>query len=86
MTVRFLRLSYFIWLIVPVTILLLYLIFGMPHMIWSYSWIDEGQGYDPFATRHYTRCTYVGPYGNFTEHPNNGKCGWVRFRKQREQA
>ncbi len=86
MTVHFLRLSYFMWLIVPAAILLIYLIFGLPHMIWSYSWIDKGQGYDPFATRYYTRCTYVGPYGNFTAHPNNGKCSWVRFRKKREQA
>ena len=69
------------WMIIPVGVYSAYLIFGLPHFIWSYSWVDEGQGYDPWAQHYYTRCTFIGPYGSFTSTPNNGKCGWVILRK-----
>lgn len=86
MRVRFLRLSYFIWIIVPILIYGAYLAFGLPHMRWSYSWQNDGQGYDPFVERYYTRCTYIGPYGSFTIYPDNGKCVWFRFYKQQGDA
>jgi hypothetical protein len=57
---------------------------GLPHGIWSYSWVDQGQGYDPLAHRWYTRCTFIGPYGSITTHPTNGRCGWVVFAKKAE--
>lgn len=82
MSVRFLRLSYFLWVLVPAGLWLVYTSYGLPHIIWSYSWLDEGQGYDPFATRYYTRCTYAGPYGNRTILPSNGQCPLIRFEKQ----
>lgn len=75
------NLRYFIWIIIPASLYLTYLIIGLPHFIWSYSWQDNGT-YDPFAERFYTRCTFIGPYGEFTiHHPDNGKCGWIVFRK-----
>ncbi len=76
------RASYFAWVIAPVCLVLGYLILGLPHVIWSYAWRDQGQGYDPHAFRYYTRCTFIGPYGAFTTYPTNGKCGWVRFFKE----
>ena len=49
------------WMIIPVGVYFAYLIFGLPHFIWSYSWVDEGQGYDPWAQRYYTRCNFHRP-------------------------
>lgn len=76
---RLFRLSYFVWLIVPVGLYAGYLGYGLPHGRFWYAWIDEGQGLDPFADRHYTHCRYFGPYGYFDFYPRNGQCAWIRF-------
>ena len=76
---RFWRLGYFAWPAVPLALYVGHLAWGLPHGRWSYSWIDEGQGYDPFADRYYTHCLYVGPYGGFDFHPVDGRCAWIRF-------
>ncbi len=55
---RFIKLSYFVWVIVSVGLWFTYDTIGLPHGIWSYSWIDQGQGMDPFAHRTYTRCRF----------------------------
>lgn len=78
---KLIRMSYFIWMLVPVMIWVGYKHYGLPHFIWSYSWVNEGQGYDPFAKRWYTRCTHVGPYGEYTASAINGKCKLVKFVK-----
>jgi len=76
------KLRYFLWVIVPLMLYGVYVSFGLPHGIWSYSFIDEGQGNSPFAHRHYTRCHFIGPYGGFTVPAEAGKCGWVKFFKE----
>lgn len=76
---RLIKPGYFLWIIVPLALYGVYAAFGLPHGIWSYSFIDEGQGHDPHADRYYTRCTFLGPYGAFTTYPTNGRCAWVRF-------
>ena len=81
MKTQFIRASYFVWIVMPVALYLGYLAYGLPHGIWSYDWRNNGT-YDPFAKRHYTRCTFIGPYGHFTTYPSNGKCGWVIFRRE----
>ena len=78
-TPRFLHASYFIWIILPVAVALFYLVFGLPSILFSYDF--RAVSHDPHARRHYTRCTYLGPYGAFTTFPNDGKCGWLRFYK-----
>ena len=79
---RLIRASYFVWIVVPLALYAVYQAYGLPHFIWSYDWRDDGQGYDPFANRYYLRCTYIGPYGAFTEHfPKNGECDWFQFHK-----
>ncbi len=79
-------LRYLVWIIVPVAIYVAYLTMGLPHFIWSYSWRDNGT-YDPFVYRYYTSCTFIGPYGSFTvPHPRGGKCGWIIFRKDHQNA
>ena len=47
MKIRLFRIIYFIWIIIPAGLYLTYLILGLPHVIWSYSWLDQGQGHDP---------------------------------------
>lgn len=74
------RASFFAWIVVPLAFYSAYSYYGLPHVIWSYAWRDAGQGYSPFAHRHYLHCTYAGPYGVFTEDAHDGACGWVRFR------
>ncbi len=87
MKVRLLRARYFVWVLVVAAFYLAWLGFGLPHLLWSYEWRDNGQGYSLYAKRFYTRCTYVGPYGALTEHfPRDGKCGWLRFQKNWEEG
>lgn len=78
---RFFKLGYFAWVVVPVGLWFTYNTIGLPHGIWSYSWIDQGQGMDPFAYRTYTRCRFIGPYGQFDEPAEFGRCAWVKFFK-----
>lgn len=80
--IRPVRVRYFIWVVVPALVYAAYLIYGLPHLAWRYTWIKTSHGYAPFAHRHYTSCTYWGPYGEFTvDNPPGGKCGWIRFYK-----
>ena len=85
--IRLIRPVYFVWVVAPVLVWLAYLTFGLPHVIWSYEWRPLGpNSFAEFSRRHYTRCTYAGPYGVFTEYPTDGTCGLVRFKKKRGTA
>lgn len=82
MRIGIVRASYFLWLIVPAGLLAATYLIGTPHLRWSYRFIDQGQGLDPFAARHYTRCTYLGWERHFTiHHPPGGHCPLIRFAK-----
>ncbi len=80
---RLLRKRYFISLVVLAALLTLNLAFGLPHLRVSYTWIDQGQGFDPYADRYYTHCVFYGPFGRFDFHPTDGSCAWVRFYKRK---
>ena len=82
---RFFKLSYLAWIVVPAGMWITYQIVGLPHVISSYSWVDEGQGMDPFAHRNYTHCRFVGAYGQFELPARNGRCGWVRFCSEEDR-
>lgn len=71
----------FLWLGLPLGLYAGYHVYGAPHVIWSYKWFDEGQGFDPFARRYYTACVFIGPQGPRRFEPISGKCGLVRFAK-----
>ena len=79
-------LLYFAWAPVAAALFAAYLAYGLPHLIWAYRWLDQGQGYDPFAPRHYTSCTYVGPYGVFEMPAEAGDCAWLVFRKSEDRG
>ncbi len=74
--------KFMFWIVVPLFLWGAHASLGLPHVRWSYSWLDEGQGIDPFAKRNFTSCTYWGPYGSFTIHPNDGNCAWLWLFKQ----
>ena len=81
----FIRPGYLVWIVLPVLLIGGYLAFGLPYVIWSYDWRPPGpNSYSDFSERHYTRCSYLGPYGLITEYPRDGTCGWVRFSKSSE--
>ncbi|MGX1499820.1 hypothetical protein ACSSV1_004880 [Labrenzia sp. MBR-25] len=82
-----LRLSYLFWLVLIGIAVLAYQLIGPPYLLWSYTWRNDGQGYDPFATRHYLRCTYLGPAGSFTIlNPKHGECPRFRFGAEGETS
>ena len=76
---RLFRLSYFVWIIPAVLLYALAGTIGAPHVIWNRTWIDRGQGYDPFAHRTYVRCSYLGAQGEVWLPAESGRCALVRF-------
>lgn len=72
----------FLWLIVPGAAYGGYVLYGLPHVIWSYSFEDNGDRYNPLAHRHYIDCTFIGPYGGFTVPAEAGRCAWVKLFKR----
>jgi len=78
-----LRWQYFFWVPVMAALFLIWLAFGTPYFIWSYSWIDHGQGQDPFANRYYTQCNYLKltdvSKSHIVRSPSNGKCSLLAF-------
>lgn len=81
--VRFFRLSFFVWIVVPIVLWLKVALVGSPHVIFSYDWTAPRQAsYGDFEARHYVRCSFLGFHGVITEFPSNGKCPWVRFAKR----
>lgn len=75
----------FLWLALPAAAYVTYVVLGLPHMIWSYSFHDNGDPYDPLAKRDYIDCTFWGPYGRFTVPADAGRCGWIAFFKPADQ-
>ncbi len=78
---RLIRASYFAWTLVPAAAFAVHQAYGLPHMLWSYDF--QGTRADS-ASRRYTRCTFVGPYGKFTVYPETGECGSVAFFKEKD--
>lgn len=72
------RPAYFVWIVVPIALYLAYQVYGWPYLNWSYDFRSAG-GYDPFAERYYTRCTYWNPTGTHTIHPSDGNCPRIKF-------
>ncbi|CTQ58148.1 hypothetical protein [Roseibium album] len=75
-------LSLFLWIAVPVAGYGLYAGKGLPHIIFAYTFDDNGARYDLSVERYYRTCTFIGPNGTFTVNANSGKCGWIKFFKK----
>jgi hypothetical protein len=75
---RLLRPAYFAWIVVPATLYAAYATLGLPHLVWSYDYANAGASW---SNTHFTRCTYLGPYGAITIRPADGSCAWVAFFK-----
>lgn len=74
-------LSLFLWIAGAALVYGLCAVHGLPHLIWSYEFRDNGDPHNPYAERYYTACTFLGPHGAFRVPASNGRCGWVRFFK-----
>ena len=74
--------SLFLWIAAPMAAYGVYVTQGLPHMTWERTFYDNGDEWNPFADRHYTRCTYIGWYGVKRTPANSGNCPWVRFFRQ----
>ena len=61
-----------------------YLHYGLPHVVWSYSFTSPRGTMDPFADRIYHSCRFIGPYGVFDRAARNGRCGWFRFFREQD--
>ncbi len=58
---------------------------ALPHVLWKYTFRDNGDQYNPLAERHYLTCTYYGPHGEITVHAEFGRCAWLkRFSSEPE--
>lgn len=75
-------LSLFVWIIGAGALFGLYATKGLPHVIFGYTFLDNGDRYNAFASRYYLTCEFVGPYGVFKVSADNGRCGWVRLFKE----
>ncbi len=82
---RPIRASYFVWIVTAAALYGAYAAFGLPHVVWSYSFQLAGTNdrWD-YAARRHTRCSFIGPYGQFITYPGNGKCPWVVFRRAQD--
>ena len=73
----------FLWLALPIAGYATYQIAGIPHAIWSYRFVDNGDRYNPYVYRHYLDCTYIGwRWHSVTVPAKAGRCPWVRFFHQ----
>ena len=80
---RFGILRYGVWVPVLGLLYLAFVSWGIPHLAFNYTYLDDGRGYEPFAPgRWYTSCTYIGYYGHFHYEAENGTCPWFKFYKQ----
>ena len=74
---RIFRLSYFVWLIIPISIYGIYQTIGSPHVFWNYQYVGT-QRANSFS---YTACSYIGPTGEFWSSADGGDCSPIKFRK-----
>lgn len=70
-----------LWIAAPFAAYGTYAAKGLPHVIFQYTFADNGHPYDLAVSRHYLTCTFWGPYGTFRVAAQDGRCGWVRFFK-----
>ena len=82
MTAKLKYLSLFVWIGGAAAVYGLYLSYGTPHIIWSYTFQDNGDPFNPYAGRFYTSCSFYGSTGLHKVPAQNGRCGWVRFFKE----
>jgi hypothetical protein len=81
MKLRYLRILYFAWLLVPPVIYMAVATHGLPHLVWKTQGINYPSG------RFHSRCTYVGPYGTYTvQFPKAGDCPIIRLFKSEGRA
>lgn len=69
----------FVWLLVPAGLCLAVIFWGTPHLALSYRFYDNGDVYNPLATRTYISCDYLGLSGWHTVPATAGQCPWIKM-------
>ncbi|KIC51050.1 hypothetical protein [Tateyamaria sp. ANG-S1] len=49
-----------LWIAVPFLAVAAHNTFGSPHLLFSYTFLDNGDAHNPTVARQYTSCTYYG--------------------------
>ncbi|MDJ0826433.1 MAG: hypothetical protein QNJ16_13085 [Rhodobacter sp.] len=73
---RFVR--FFLWVVPLAVVLLLWNGAGSLYVIRNYEFLNNGDPYNPFATRYYTSCTFTNFRDTVTVPARGGRCGWIR--------
>lgn len=74
-------LSLSFWLLVPLALWAGLAIWGTPHLVTDYRFLDNGDRFNPRAERVYIFCSYLGWTSAREVHAIDGRCPWVRFLK-----
>ncbi|HEX2839969.1 hypothetical protein [Hyphomicrobium sp.] len=70
---------YLLWVPLLGVVFAVYELVGLPHLCFSYEF--SARSIDPIEKRHYHSCTFVGPYGRWTETAVSGRCPWLRWKR-----
>lgn len=71
-----------LWLLVPLLLWGVVLIWGAPHLVVSYRFHDNGSPYNTRIPRDYISCTWIGVSGVITLPAEYGHCPWFRLIKR----
>lgn len=71
----------FLWLLIPLAFWGSVTIWGTPHVVVTYRFLDNGDRYNLRAERHYIDCTYFGWTGTRIVPAIEANCPWVRLLK-----
>ena len=50
----------------------------LPHVLWAYTFRDNGDPHNPLAERYYLTRTYIGPHGEITIYADAGRCAFLK--------
>lgn len=84
---RFVHWALFWWVPLAAMLFAIYLMWGVPHVLWSWRYIDNDGRYKPFKAftenLTFTSCDYVWfvPSNGVRVRPTNGRCAWFRFER-----
>ncbi|MEO0624687.1 MAG: hypothetical protein AAFU49_12945 [Pseudomonadota bacterium] len=73
-------LALFLWINVPMGLWLAVWLWGTPHALWTFRYVDPGNPYSTAPRRHID-CTYLSWTGSRTAPAVAERCPWIRFFK-----
>jgi len=84
---RLLRPGHALWLVVIGLLWWGYSTHGLPHLLWSYSYVTSGADRWDWSARYYTQCRYIGFHGSAALlNPTDGRCPLIVFRQAQPEG